>query len=198
MRKTNPIRALREFFKWQHRDFSGQSPHFIKQGVLARCGVKDGTWIETGTFRGATTAYLRALGARVYTIEPAQYYFERAEKRFKADPEVTVLNGTSEEILPVLLAKLNGNLNFWLDGHYSAGKTFEGESHCPVVSELEAIERNLGSFGQVAILIDDVRCFGSDDPVYADYPSLDYLVDWCRKHKFDWRIEHDIFIARNF
>jgi len=48
----------------------------------------------------------------------------------------------------------------------------------------------------MTVLIDDLRCFGSDNPEYACYPSLNYLVDWANKLKLRWHIEHDIFIAK--
>ncbi len=44
---------------------------------------------------------------------------------------------------------------------------------------------------------DDVRLFLTSETACTDYPSLDYLVDWARKHDFKWRIEQDIFILRN-
>ena len=46
------------------------------------------------------------------------------------------------------------------------------------------------------MLVDDIRCFNPRLPEYATYPSLDTLVAWATRHKLDWHIEHDIFIAR--
>ena len=47
------------------------------------------------------------------------------------------------------------------------------------------------------IFIDDGRCFLSKLEEYNDYPSIDFLVNWSKKNKFLWKIEHDIFIIQN-
>jgi hypothetical protein len=47
-------------------------------------------------------------------------------------------------------------------------------------------------------MVDDVRCFNPLNLEYGTYPSIDYLVDWARKNKLFWHIEHDIFIAKSF
>jgi hypothetical protein len=91
---------------------------------------------------------------------------------------------------------MSGAVNFWLDGHYSGGITHQGPTDCPICAELEAIEKNLSHFAAVTVLIDDIRCFDPSIPEYADYPDVDYLVDWARKNKLRWHIEHDIFAAR--
>ena len=88
-------------------------------------------------------------------------------------------------------------MNFWLDGHYSGGSTFRGEKDSPIKEELAAIEEALPTLDSVAVLIDDVRCFYSDEfTALNNYPSVDYLVDWARKHGLRWRIVHDIFIMQ--
>ena len=92
--------------------------------------------------------------------------------------------------------KLSGNLNFWLDGHYSGGITYMGKKNCPVEDELNAIEINLVNFNQITILIDDVRCFLPQNTRYPDYPSINYLIDWARRLNMSWRIENDIFIIK--
>jgi hypothetical protein len=44
-------------------------------------------------------------------------------------------------------------------------------------------------------LVDDLRYF--DKRYYGDdlYPSLNFLIEWCKDHGFDWRVEYDILIA---
>ena len=94
------------------------------------------------------------------------------------------------------MPKLSGDINFWLDGHYSAGKTFKGEKDCPIEDELNAIEENLENFAKISILIDDIRLFLPKSSNYSDYHSIDYLIDWARRLNMRWRIEHDIFIIQ--
>lgn len=192
---------MRDFYYWIKNGFSGNSPDLVKRRVLFRHAIHHATFVETGTFLGNTSAFLASFSKTLYTIEPEEKLYQMASHRFRNVSKIETLKGTSEDKLPELLPLLSGDINFWLDGHYSGGITFKGDSECPVVTELEQIEKNLGCFDKVSVMIDDVRCF----PLFqmaennkSDYPPLDTLVDWARRNKFSWQIEHDIFIAKNF
>ena len=63
----------------------------------------------------------------------------------------------------------------------------------PIIEELQAIEQSLASLKQVAVFIDDIRCFTPNSP----YPTLDYLVNWANQHHLLWCIEYDIFVAKS-
>jgi hypothetical protein len=180
---------------WRKRGFLGNSPQLVKQNVFLKYGIKDAVWVETGTYLGATTKYLSDLFPHVYSVEPEQKLYASAVKRFEGQ-NVTLFNDVSENVFPSLLPQLSGNVNFWLDGHYSAGITFKGSKDCPVDDELAAIENNFSNFDELSILIDDVRCFLPTSEDFSDYPSIDYLVDWARRMNLRWRIEHDIFIMQ--
>lgn len=187
---------IRELVAWRKRQYAAPSPHFIKQVCLARNGLPNATWVETGTFLGQTTQYLSTRARHVYSIEPEPTLFANAEKRFKNCANVKILHGTSEAVFPGLLPIISGDVNFWLDGHYSAGITFKGEQDTPIVDELESISANISRFGRICVLVDDIRCFNPQLPEYATYPSLDVLIDWARANGLLWHIEHDIFVAR--
>ena len=180
---------------WKKRGFLENSPQLVKENVFLKYGIKNAAWIETGTYLGTTTKYLSNLFPHVYSIEPEPMLYASACKRFEGK-NVTLFNEVSENVFPSLLPKLTGNINFWLDGHYSAGITFKGVKDCPVKDELSAIENNFSNFDKLSILIDDVRCFLPSNVDYSDYPSIDYLVDWARRMNLCWRIEHDIFIIQ--
>jgi hypothetical protein len=182
--------------EWEARDFAAPSPHFVKQTVLLRNGLERATWVETGTYLGATTSVLATIGRMVYSIEPEPTLFAKAEQRFQRTVNVKLLNGTSEDVFPSLLPLLEGPVCFWLDGHYSAGNTFKGPKDTPIVDELTQIEAHLPRFGATVVMVDDIRCFDPANPEFASYPSVDYLIDWARRLGLDWHIEHDIFIAR--
>ena len=183
---------------WKDRSFTGNSPQFVKEAVFLTHGIKDGIWIETGTYLGATTDFLSNSFPHVYSIEPEPKLFFNAKKKFQDKQNVSLVNDTSEKAFPEILKNLSGNVNFWLDGHFSDGITFKGEKDCPIEEELEAIKRNLNNFDQITILIDDARCFRVDNTAFPNYPSLDFLVDWARQMNFCWTIEHDIFIMKNY
>ena len=183
--------------EWASRNFTAPSPHFVKQICLLRNGIAGGTWVETGTYLGQTTEVLARLDRPVFSIEPEPGLFANAKSRLSRFPNVQILHGISEEIFPSLLPRLTGNINFWLDGHYSAGITFKGPQDTPIIDELGCISRNLSRFKNVCVQIDDVRCFNPLIPEYSTYPSINVLVDWARNHRLDWHIEQDIFVARN-
>lgn len=182
--------------KWAERSYSEQSPQFIKEALFLKYGIKNAVWVETGTYRGTTTKFLAEHFPAVHSLEPEPELYEQAVEKFTGQ-NVNLYKGTSEEIMPDLLPKLQGNVNFWLDGHYSAGITYRGHQDCPVEDELEAISGNLSNFGKVLVMIDDVRCFLPENEELYGYPSIHRLIDWAQEHKFFWRIEHDIIIIRN-
>jgi hypothetical protein len=183
--------------EWKQRRYAAPSLAHIKRAVLLRNGVTKGTWVETGTFLGDTAELLARDAKEVYTIEPDMALFEKANARFQGKPSIHVIHGLSENILSTLLPTLSGTINFWLDGHYSGGITHKGPIDCPVREELLQIEKNLDRYDNVTVLIDDIRCFDPSIPEYADYPDLNFLVDWARKNKLHWHIEHDIFVAKS-
>ena len=200
VRNSYPYRILRlwqGFVAWGKRAYAAPSPHFIKQTVLLRNALPNATWIETGTYLGQTTKELSKNGVFVYSIEPEPTLYSNAAAYFKSYPNVEILNGLSEEVFPSLLPKLSGDINFWLDGHYSAGITHKGPQDTPILDELAHISKNLNHFGKVCIMIDDIRCFNPELDKYSSYPTLNVLVEWANQNSLSWNIEHDIFIAKS-
>lgn len=172
------------------------APFLVKKEVLRRDEVSNATWVETGTFRGDMTQELATIANYVITIEPEPTLYEAASQRFLGFQNVSTLLGTSEDVLPRVLAQVKSPVRFWLDGHFSAGMTFQGDSDTPIRAELEAISGYLPTWDDVCIYIDDVRCFDPSLENYEDYPSLAELVNWAQTHGLKWSIEQDIFIAR--
>jgi hypothetical protein len=187
-----------ELAEWKTRNYAAPSPPHIKREVLLRAGIVEGTWVETGTYHGDTTAILAKKAKQVYSIEPEPTLFTRAQHRFAQSKNVDVIRGTSEQVFPALMLRLSGDVSFWLDGHYSAGVTYKGEKDTPIKEELQVIAAALPRLSKVAILVDDIRCFDPSLPDYSEYPSRSWLVDWAEGLNLKWYIEHDIFIARNY
>ena len=193
------LQLLKNLLTWHQRNYEAPSPSLIKQRVLLRNSLPTGTWIETGTYLGDTTHFLSKRFSKVISIEPEPSLFTQAKKRFAGTPHVEIICGSSETVFPKLLPNLSGDLNFWLDGHYSGGitwATYQGGVDTPITLELEQIEEHMGKFNQVSVLVDDVRIFQNSDPK-SGYPSLDYLVEWARRTGMKWHIEHDIFVAKS-
>jgi hypothetical protein len=182
---------------WADREFAAPSPHFVKQTVLLRNGLRNATWIETGTFMGDTTSVLSKVAKMVYSIEPEPTLFSKAEQKFRHTSNVKIIKGLSEDVFPKLLPTISGNICFWLDGHYSAGITFKGPQDTPIIDELTVIGQNITKLSKIVVMVDDIRCFDPKNPEFSAYPPVDLLVNWAREHNLTWHIEHDIFIAKN-
>ena len=171
------------------------APASVKWGVLHRWGKPDGTWIETGTYWGHTTAFLAANAKHVFSIEPDSDMVNKARERFRHVDNVTIIDGLSEDHIGRILDSVSGPISLWLDGHYSGPGTHQGPRDTPISQELEAVQLRLHKFEQISIMVDDVRCFGPSDPEYKSYPDRSWLVRWADKCHLEWHIEHDIFIA---
>lgn len=188
----------KQYREWAERRFAAPSPTFVKNEVILRNGIPNAIWVETGTYKGDTSSLLSKGAKKVYTIEPAEQLYLDAKSRFKNSGNVEVIQGISEEVFPKLLPTLSGEINFWLDGHYSTGVTYQGPKDCPLVEELASIEKHLKNFPKIVILIDDVRyCANPSIHQFSGYPKLDVLVDWAHKNNLYWHIEHDTMVIKN-
>ena len=107
---------------------------------------------------------------------------------------ITFYNGTSEDHIETACAAVQGDVCFWLDGHYSAGITFQGDADTPIVQELAIIEKYLNRYRSVVVIIDDIRCSHLDSD---HYPSLNFYVEWSNRNNLNWIIELDSFIAKS-
>lgn len=192
----NTLLKISQFNSWSARNYAPPSPQFVKEKVLFRHGLCNAIWIETGTYLGTTTKFLAKEAEFVYSIEPEISLYNRAQHLFSEYPNVKIINGTSEGVMSTLLQGVGTRVNFWLDGHYSAGITFQGDLDTPVMIELASIELHLQDFMEIVIFIDDVRCFNPLIPEYSTYPELNLLTNWALKNRFSWTIENDILIMK--
>lgn len=190
-------RRIRSDREWKRAGFSVPAPSHVKRAVLARYNIPGSSWVETGTWLGDTTEFLSGFASHVWTIEPGPALASTAKERFRAVGNVTVIEGLSEEHLDAVVTQLQGSVCFWLDGHFSAGDTFQGPSDTPIMDELAVIAGHLKRLQSVVVLVDDVRCFDPSDPRYATYPTRTALVSWADDNQLDWTVEHDIFVARS-
>lgn len=135
--------------------------------------------VETGTYRGTTTAYLAVLSALpIYTVEFSprfQAYSWLALRKFQ---NVHRFKGDSRHFLRTLATNelLCGKMIlFYLDAHWNAD--------LPLAEELEII---FGHWKEAVVLIDDFQV--PDDPGYGydDYGlgsalTMDYIDTACKK-----------------
>lgn len=184
--------------KWKKRNWAMPSPEFVKrERLLANSRTAD-VWIETGTYLGETTSFLSETGASVFSVEPHGDLFLAAKKKFERTSNVEIIHGNSEEKLPEILTTIENSksVSFWLDGHYSGPHTYLGSQVCPVLKELEVIDKHRDRLGELTIFIDDARLFNPESPTGSGYPRLGELVAWAETRELSWWIEHDVFVIK--
>ncbi len=185
-----------QFLRWASRNFSLPSPQATKMSVLKKYEVPNSTWIETGTFVGSTTRELSKRATRVISIEPSSIFYDIACQNLHELDNVELINGSSENVFDSVVQQLDDSANFWLDGHYSGGDTFQGELNSPIAHELNVISAHVSKFNSCSVFIDDVRCFiQNSGEEYEMYPNLTSIIEWASALGFEWTIEHDIFVA---
>lgn len=118
-------------------------------------------FIETGSYEGKTIEKaLEVKFKKIYSIELASYYYEYCKQKFETNIEVEMILGDSVDKLSELLSNINEPCLFWLDSHYSFGKTAMGSEYCPLYRELEVIGKH--HIKNHTILVDDVRLMGTE------------------------------------
>jgi len=187
-------RLSREWAQFYFRSFQAPYPTLIKMKTLTSNSIPQVTWIETGTYRGSTTRYLAKRYPKVISIEPSPIYYEYSSSRLKHFLNVDLIFGRSEDVFENLLKSTAPEVNIWLDGHYSEGGTYLGDSVTPILNELEVISKSTEAFSRFVIFIDDVRLFQKSPDVVSDYPPLSSLIEWCSTNSLRWDIQNDIFI----
>jgi hypothetical protein len=166
----------REARQWREGRL-GFTPHSRKQevvrGYLGRYGIRN--FVETGTYLGEMVQAVSGDVDQVLSIELDDWLFRRAVRKFAGNHKVRICHGDSAEILPGVLASLEGRALFWLDAQYSAGITARGMIDTPIVGEFEAILARSDT-GHV-LLVDDANSFTAA----AGYPPVDDVLNLCRR-----------------
>lgn len=167
------IRYLPAAVCWVRNGCSGNAPPPIKRQIilsyLQKFEIKN--FIETGTHLGDTLDHIsRKCRIKCTSIELSDHFFRHAQLRFKHNPYVSLYHADSSNILPELVSALKNPALFWLDGHYSVGKTAKGQIETPISEELNAVLQS--NIREHVILIDDARCFDGS----KGYPELHELL----------------------
>ncbi len=125
-------------------------------------------FVESGTHLGDGVSMAIHSGfPQVYSIELDRDLFQLCKMRFMDNPNVKIIQGDSGAILYEVIKEIDTPITFWLDGHYSGGKTAKGKSNSPILKELNAIKKH--HIKNHTILIDDIRLLGT---VWFDYTTL--------------------------
>jgi hypothetical protein len=164
----------------------------VKWRVLTKHFFTGGICVETGTYMGETTAFLGRNFSMVFSLEPSVLLHELARKRFLKRKNIFLINESSEDGFEEILRPISGNVNFWLDGHFSGKGTFKGNDVTPIELELTLNKKYLKNLKNVSIAVDDFRLFNSERK--GGYPSPKFLVDFANENGFEWAVERDIFL----
>lgn len=133
----------------------GPPVELIKK-LVSEFAVKN--FVETGTYEGSTTVWASKHFEKVYTIEKSEHFYQQTRKKYEHLENIDFIYGDSRNELKKLVNKLDGATLFWLDAHWSGGKTYGDTDQCPLIEEIEII--NDSRFDNF-ILIDDARLFTS-------------------------------------
>ena len=127
----------------------------IMEAIVRICTIEQ--IVETGTYRGATTAWFTQFGLPVHTVEANRRFAHLARLRFASEPLVHAFEMDSATFLEALANedKLTGAVTlFYLDAHW-------GE-RLPLAEELRTVAR---AFTSSVVVVDDFRV--ADDPDYG-------------------------------
>ena len=176
--------------KWEENGKPVPPPHAVKQQAIQYYQKRSGYTIlvETGTYKGDMILAQKDFFKKIYSIELSPALFEKAKKRFRNYPSVTLLQGNSGDVIAKVLAELSEPAVFWLDGHYSGGITAKIEKYSPINEELQTLISN--NRLQHVILIDDARGFTGEH----GYPTIDEVKEMTAKYfpGYHFSVEEDI------
>ena len=122
--------------------------------------------VETGSGRGDSLAWARAAGiSHFWSVELHPELARHCQRRFAADPAVTVVAGDSREFLVRLPPSVRPRL-FFLDAHFAGGADFgfadyvisaSHEASFPLLDEIDVLLPRLGA--QDVVIVDDARMY---------------------------------------
>lgn len=162
-------------------------PHGVKERIVKNYAKKYNAkvLVETGTYEGEMIDAVLNNFKKIYSIELDKTLYKDAMKKYLKINKIKLFQGDSSLVLKKFLKKIPALSIFWLDAHYSGGKTARGKKETPVTDELKII---LSSGITHILLIDDARLFG----VRTGYPSLKKITGLASKNNYRMDVKDDI------
>ncbi len=175
-----------KFLLWKiGRRKSIKPPHKVKENTIKfyQKKFKIDTLIETGTYEGEMVYALKGKFKQIFSIELNNILAEKAKRKFIRYKNIKIIQGSSDLVLPKILKTISNPCLFWLDAHYSGGKTSKGIKETPILEELKEIVKHSN---KNLILIDDADNLGK-----GDYPPIKELYNLIKKN-FNMEIKNNI------
>ncbi|MEG3896269.1 MULTISPECIES: FkbM family methyltransferase [unclassified Microcoleus] len=134
-------------------------PIEIISQLKAAYGINN--FIETGTYQGHTAYWASQVFEQVFTIEYSQDLYQKVTEKYGHIKNIDFLYGDTRKLLYRTVSQLQNPSLFWLDAHWSGGPTYGEIDECPLLAEIEIINR---SDCEHFIFIDDARLFLAPPP----------------------------------
>lgn len=185
------VRAVRTVQNWFERHRVPPLLPFEKRELLLKLAKAHGVpaFIETGTYLGETAAFMAPHFSRIATFELSAEFAANARKNLAMHKHIEVIEGDSGETLPAFLPTLKTPALFWLDAHYSGGKSARGALDSPIGQEVFAVLNH--PIKTHVIVVDDARDFLG----LSGYPTIGHmrkLVEKSGTHML--RIHNDLLV----
>jgi hypothetical protein len=121
------------------------------------------TFIETGTADGdGIQSALTAGFEIIHSVELSDSLFENCMNRFSNNDNVNLYVGSSEEVLPMIIEKMDEPFLLWLDAHTSGGPYIGEPMHNYLPREMESIMQYKDKLEDSVIMIDDMGHYLED------------------------------------
>ena len=121
------------------------------------------TFIETGTANGdGVQSAINAGFQNIHSVELSSSLFGECVNRFSNNSNVNLYNGSSEEILPKIIKKIDEPFLLWLDAHTSGGPYIGEPMHDYLPREMKSIVKYKNKLENSVIMIDDMGHYLED------------------------------------
>jgi hypothetical protein len=129
--------------------------------------------VETGTFKGNTTAFFGSVFPVVHTVEVNQEFYQSSQASLNSYSNIQCHFGSSPDFLKKALPSLAGQrILFYLDAHWY--------EDWPLLDELKVI--SMTHRDNCVIVIDDFKVPGRADIPYDSHRDGEYCYEYVKKH----------------
>ena len=177
-----------DYWYWKLRGEPRRIPHLLKQRTVLEYARRFGltTLVETGTYYGEMIAAVTGKLEEIYSIELDSRLAKLAQQRFRLQPQVHVIEGDSQTVVPQLLPRLDRRCLWWLDAGYCGWVGAIGDPN-RLGSEFEVILADQ-RYDHI-VLMDDADGINGE----GDSPTLEELIASIERNYPNRQVE----VARN-